>query len=214
MGAVGAKPAAAASGALFEDNWTGTNGAAWDASKWTTGTQSTSTITIQNNQGRMVAQGANYVSVRALASLAATADVDVLVDLTLDSLVEQYPGVNVRGDGVWDSNNFAVQNNGYRVQLNPQGNVIQIIKCTAGTDSIIASVGLTDTTVKRVLRIQATGTTIRYRMWLATDPEPGTWDSSVTDATHATGKISLGQVNGPAATARTADFDNLIVTAP
>jgi hypothetical protein len=98
---------------------------------------------------------------------------------------------STRGVLVVRSSGAIGSENGYRLILNMTGSpqvtldkVVSDVSTTLGT--------ATKTEVKLgtwlYLRLQATSTTIRTRVWATGNTEPGSWDVSVTDASLATGQ--------------------------
>ena len=195
------------------EQWIGTDAASW-SSQWTTGVGSTSTVTIVSNAGRMVAQGAAYAYGRALLSgMTAQTDTDVLVKHTYSDAGEQYALIILRHSGSWDAGTPQEPNDGYWVATDPNSGNVLIEKNVAGTKSTL------DTTAQALVagtaywfRVQATGTTIRWRAWADGSTEPSTWTASITDASHTSGKVALAYVNGAGGTAETGTWDDLQVT--
>lgn len=56
------------------------------------------------------------------------------------------------------------------------------------------------------MKMEVTGTTIRGKVWLATDAEPGPWTVSTTDANHSAGKFGCLEFG------TAAEFDNFTAT--
>jgi hypothetical protein len=203
-----------ASGPWFSDDWTGTNGDPWSSSKWDDIVAlDTSTITIQSNQGRMVTQGANYSSVHARAKIPSTvADVDILVKATRGG-GEQYPQIYARASGSFTTN--AGPPTAYSCWYNPNtpNRRLYLRKRVSTTQTDMAFAAFIWDSGTAWIRFQATGTTVRGKIWLDGDSEPESWTVSTTDsAISAAGDIWLHGVNGNATTARTIDWDDIEVT--
>jgi len=111
---------------------------------------------------------------------------DVIVEtsfIRLGASNEAY--VSVRTSGT-DLNTWT----GYRI--GSQNSVFLLQKVDQVTNPILDSVA----TVAPVgtwykMKIEATGTTIRGKIWAAGDAEPGTWSVSASDATYSTGSMML-----------------------
>lgn len=195
---------------LFSETWTGSDGAAWNATTWPTiDFTSSSTATIQTNSGEVNPGGAGFARVRILSNSGNMADVDLTVQFILIGAgSEQYHAINVRHDGLWSSGgagNNAL--NGYRFMV--YNGFFAIDRYLAGTATQLGSAAKTWDTNPWFARFQVQGTAIRARVWQGT--EPGTWEVDTTDATHATGILSMVSLNGSSPTARPIRWDNLSV---
>lgn len=196
----------------FSEDWTGSDGAAWNATRWPTiGVTSTSVVDILTNQGRMLPQGAAFARARAESASGNFTDVDVTIQFVLGGVgVEQYHTVNVRHTGSWTGNN---PTNGYRVLV--QNGFLSLTAYVAGSSAANFDVAKTWNTSMWTMRIQCIGTTIRVRAWQGT--EPGTWDIEQTNSSHSTGIVTLQSLNGALVggvpIARPIQWNNLFVTA-
>lgn len=193
---------------VFQEQFTGANGAAWDASRWATSVNNTGVVDIQSNAGRMMPSGAAFAHARALTTMTAIGDQEIVVTFTLADLGEAYPMIHLRHGGSWNGASPEPLN-GYTIELQPAGNTWSLDKRVAGTKTGLGSVGRGWTTGAFRLRFRCQGTTISARIWPSANPEPATWDISVTDASLASGVAGLSAYNGNATTARTITFDDL-----
>lgn len=106
------------------------------------------------------------------------------------------PGIIVRGSGANASVN---QENGYAATLGNQNNRdAALFKYVSATFSPLdlnptALAAALTTLTWYWVRLQATGSTIRYKVWKDGDSEPGSWTASVTD-TSLTGSGFIGIV--------------------
>ena len=193
----------------FTDDWTGTNGAAWNAAKWPViGVTSTSVVDIQGNQGRFLPQGAAFARCRAESASGNFADFDLTLKFTLGTVgAEQYHSINVRHTGSWSGNNAV---NAYRFMISEW--TFSFTPIVAGATGTSVNVAKTWNTSQYSLRIVCVGTSLRARVWQGT--EPGTWDIDQTNASHTTGIISLISLcgSGAAGTPRPIQYDDLLVT--
>ena len=191
----------------FSEDWTGTDGTAWNATRWpVVAVTSTSVVDIQSNQGRMLPQGAAFARARAESASGNFADLDLLIQFTIAGIAEQYHAVNVRHTGGWTGNNGT---NCYRILVS--NGFLSFTSFVAGSQAANFDVAKTWNTSQWSLRIQCSGTTIRARAWQGS--EPGTWDIDQINSSHTTGIISLVSLNGATATARQVLWDNLSITA-
>lgn len=190
---------------VLSDDFTGTDGAAWNASKWGMGrNQQSGTgagVTLLSGTGLMQTSssapdsGAATVARRAL--ITSIADTNITCAFKFDS-TRAYLDVNIRHD-----TDFVDGNNCYSLRLRSAaaGTGGQTMaKQVAYSTTALASKNQTFTNgTWYKLRFQAIGTTIRARIWEQSATEPGTWDMSVTDSTFTgAGKVGLCGRNGTA----------------
>lgn len=197
------------------DDFTDTNGDPWNSSIWRDVSATDSgVIDIQSNAGRMEAEGAAYAHAHAeWIGGDGLGDVDVTATFTLDSTSEQYPGIVIRHDGAWDSDGSAM--NGYQAFLDTASNAINILEANSGTDTLLDfEAGLSLITGRQKIRIQAIGSAIKMKWWVASVAEPSGWQIEVTDSTHATGGVALMTYNGGSSTARTVYWESFISNLP
>lgn len=195
---------------LFSETWTGTNGAAWNATTWPTiDFTSSSTATIQTNSGEANPGGAGFARVRALSNSGNMADVDLTIQFTMPGAgAEQYHSINVRHDGLWSGGGTGNNPlNGYRLMV--FDDFYEVSRYAAGVKTTLATPAKTWDVNPWFVRWQLEGTAIRARIWQGA--EPGTWEVDTTDATHATGILSMVSLNGTTSTARPIRWDNLLV---
>lgn len=199
---------------VFSEAWTGTDGDAWDASKWVDqATADSSILDIQSNRGRMVADGAAYTHTRASANMSAIGTTRVTGTLELASTNEQFTVMAVNHDGTWSGGD---PHNAYWVQFQPGNSEINIQRNDAGTNTQLDSVSFTfaATTLYQYIVERDVGSgLIRIKFWEDGTAEPTAWTLSVTDTTYTSGVVSLRMVNGNAGTAETSHWDNLVVSA-
>ncbi len=71
--------------------------------------------------------------------------------------------------------------NSYWVELQPASTTARIYRKAAGTVTEIASFSVPSDTDPHRLRFQVAGSTVQAKVWDLGDPEPGTWNATVTD---------------------------------
>lgn len=102
---------------------------------------------------------------------------------------------------------------GYEVLLESHGNVA-MYRIVNGFRTLIDDIAGSPTVLTHELRFEVNGNYIRFRKWLASEAEPGTWDMEVNDTggfTTAGGiQIGLFSFSGE----HTVTVDNLLVTNP
>jgi Right handed beta helix region len=208
-------------GRTFNEPWTSaTNGVPWSSLNWPSteiiAGGSGTVIDIQSNAGRMNPIGTGAVSglCRAVALSGTFADTDCSFLITMSNIGEQYHTIVIRGDGLWTGSGGDPLNGYAFVIWKDSAGVGQFsyVPLTAGVRGTGTTIAKNWLTGQWSVRLQAVGTTIRGRAWQGT--EPGTWDISVTNSTHAAGKIQISAASTGAAIAKPVLFDNLIVGLP
>jgi hypothetical protein len=197
------------------DSFTGTNGAAWNATIWDTADiviETSGGFDIQSNAGRIQAGGGPYqgVAVRSEGSWGAT---DITGTVTFDSTNEAYFSLGLRTAATWGGETTPSQPfTGYSVERAVGGTDLGLFRY----DGVAARTQLDTTTVSASAgplsyRIYAVGSDIKAKYWSGTgaDPSPGTWDLEATDATYASGHTTITLACGGAGTTRTATVDSL-----
>lgn len=198
------------SGTLNSTDFTGSNGAAWPSPWITSFSGGTGIIDIQSGAGRLQTPAAVYSMARASLPYTAT-NVEATCRFRFSSVSEQYFAMGIRGDNAWGSNAL---NTGYSITFSAADSLAYFSERNSGTVTNYStlSFSISANTWYRA-KIQATGTTIRYRAWLDGTTEPSTWTTEVTDSTIATGThCMLSQLSGNSSTARRCDVDDFVLT--
>ncbi len=187
---------------LVSTSFTGTDGTAWP-SPWS---QVSASSSIRSNRGQQSTPGTGtWLAVENRANQTIT-DASIIATAYFSSVTNVSQRINLR----WNPNT----GNGYRLTLTPSYNGIQLMKVTAYNETVLQErfdVIWTATTDYKI-RIEAEGSTIRARRWLASATEPATWDVSATDATYDSGDVSLVTVNMDTAAIATGNWDDVTVT--
>jgi hypothetical protein len=197
---------------VLSESWAGTNGAAWPAARWANSSVgSTSVIDIQNNNGRMLPQGAAYTYCRIEPIVGTLTNLEFVASFAMATTGEQYHDVFVRSSGQsTDVSKPHYPANCYAIEVDVLNGLLYyypIVNSVVGSSvSVVKSWG----TGVWTIRIQCIGTTIRVRAWQGA--EPTSWDISQTNAQIASGGIRMAAVNGNATTARSIVWDNLTIT--
>jgi hypothetical protein len=193
---------------VFTEQWIGTNGDPWNATRWPTvqvrGTGSVADI--QSNQGRLFAS--NGGGARAVASTDTDlVDMDILLSFTLQGWTAA-PGLHFlthfRANGAFGTvipGGWQVPDVGYAVQLRrgfSDDNVFSLIRRNGSADG---DFGVTlfnvdpppalNSTSKWWMRIQAEGVNLRARVWEDGQSEPGAWDIDHQDSQIASGRVQV-----------------------
>ncbi|MBT0770550.1 hypothetical protein KIH74_16520 [Kineosporia sp. J2-2] len=175
---------------LYENDFPGADGDAWPAG-WTTSAGSGSVTTLSGAGALSFTDVSGSYARAQLSGPAATADAELLTSFRWnESTASSFLSVFLRGSGGWQ--NSYRPKNGYGVQLSPTTGTVYVVRSVDGVTTTLATATGAQTvgTGKQWLRIQVEGSTIRFRIWADGDPEPITWNSTVTDS----GVTSEGQV--------------------
>jgi hypothetical protein len=179
-----------ASSALYTDSWAFADGSPW-ASAWTVGSAN-GTVDTQGGAGRLQFNDVAGAYARAqLTGVAARADLDVTLTYRWSSTAARaYLDVWTRGSGGW-ANSYRPRN-GYGIELSSTSAGLTVLRSVNGTQSTLASVtgAQSVTTAAQKIRLRVQGSTIQVKTWLASQPEPSTWRSSLSD----TGVTADGQL--------------------
>lgn len=209
VGAVAGSRRRTAASTDFTETWTGSDGAAWDSSRWPTiTTPSSSVIDIQSNSGRISPGGGSYVTAYAVASFTAVTDMTILVAITPKTMSESYPAVDIR---------YVNSSNCYQFYGNVGSTNGYLYKVVSGSGSVMASSssGWINSTAKRWIKLQVSGTTIRVKVWADGGSEPGSWTISTTDSSiSSAGVARMSATNGGSSAAREFWYDDLTITFP
>lgn len=217
------------------EKWDGADGSAWPA-QWRTdigGSGMAGSFDTSSNRGREVG-GVNYGAARAyLAPMPMIADTDLTVTVTLGDEPELYIGVWISSDGVFLPGSDLYPSNCYLLEMGTlwgpvnNGSYIWAGRIVGGakngllqpwdhpTDWVATAKSYALTSgVPYKIRLQRSGTTVRMKVWLASDPEPTDWNfSAVEDPAHMPPPGRIGISVGGADQTGTAYFDDLIVDA-
>lgn len=193
---------------LFSETWTGDDDDPWPTANWETADlTSSSTATIQGNEGELNPTGASYVRARLFSKSPSLTGFDLTCTVRFGTSGEQYHGILFRTDGVWSGVYGETAQNGYTLRFT--SSEIQILSSVASVRTIINNVSKTWGTSAWNIRIRAEGSSIKTKSWQGS--EPGTWEFDITNADHASGILAAASVNGSGATARPWYLDDLVV---
>jgi len=191
---------------LFLEGYTGSNGAAWNASNWSNQRLTTAaTATIQGNKGQLFAGSATayaggvteyYPTNKLDAEWRGTFQFTNAVDgMILFSLRGEFSGVYVH--------------TGYFLQLG-RGGTVRITKSVAFTETVMATLTQSlATTTDYEIRFRVEGAQVKAKLWTGST-EPSAWTMEATDPSGVlgTGKASV-ELRGGSAASATALFDNV-----
>lgn len=192
------------------DDFTGTNGAAWNATNWVNSASSAgATQTIQTNRGRLGAGSATAFAGKSTMRFLHSPTTDLEITGTVQSVSagnDDHIEIWFRAGSTTDDGA-----NGYLLQIDHNGH--QMAKLVAfsftmlGTGNTALSVG---SGVDVSFRIQNFGQNVRYKVWLSSGAEPGTWAQDFNDTSFSAGYVHFHLSGGNAAGA-VSDFDNISI---
>jgi hypothetical protein len=208
----------AASTELFRDTWTLVDGSPWGSS-WTTGTAVSGTVTTATGAGQLAVPPTSRSRVsygRAqLTGITATSGTDVTFSFRWGAATAGATlNVYLRGSGGWQS--ASRPRNGYGLELSATSSTVALRRTVAGsTTTLVSTTGAQQVgTAQQKVRIQVTGSTIRYRTWLVGQTEPTTWRATAADTSvTAAGQLFVSLVSTSSGSGtRTLQLDDLVVS--
>ncbi|MGF1617251.1 MAG: S8 family serine peptidase [Acidimicrobiia bacterium] len=166
-----------------------------DDDPWETGWSFSSTGSegpyIANNAGVMLAEfnGDTGVALRPESLSETLAEVTVVWDAQLRrrwGLALRHNG----GDLGSESGYYCVLSNDNGTQQSPYTN-LSLVRVSNGQHVELAATSSLSITADQRLKCEASGTTVRAKLWAEGTTEPGTWDLEVTDPTYVTGGTGI-----------------------
>jgi hypothetical protein len=162
--------------------------------KWRTFHPDNATKTVSSGVGVLTdVSGVGYAG--ATPSVVDVADEGFLVSVQQPSAQDSDFVVAVRGSGPWTtaSSNYPRPTTGYYAvfQMMAGNHALFLYRADAASPTQIGSTltnplanGHTNVASLVRIRVEAVGTTVRAKMWLASGSEPGSWQITATDSTH------------------------------
>lgn len=196
-----------AAATIFSDDFTGTNGAAWNGSKWaTTSNDSTKKVDIQSNQGELYVNGA---SARATATMSPVVDSEATFSYRFsDRNASSFLRVFTKASGATGANQMP---NAYRLEIASNSSTVVLQKFVGGSATQIGSFPYTADTNTHRVRFRVQGTTIQAKVWPDGTTEPANWSVTATDgAVTAAGVVQIAHSHTSGA--RSVYLDDLVVT--
>ena len=195
---------------LFVEQFTGTDGATVDSSRWAIERATTgASATIQSNRGRWNAGSVvNYQG--AISVIYNGAD---LVDAEWLTATFKFNGSQDGQIEAWARCDDATNpGRGYYLRLQRSG-TIALYRANAFTYTSIASSSFSFTTgTDYKFRFRVVGTTVQAKVWLASGSEPGSWTMSVTDTVVTAAGQAVINVQGGGDAGMSVDFDDITLT--
>jgi len=194
---------------VFNDMWTGANSAGWDSAKWATTTNdSTKTVDIQSNQGRLYVNGA---SARATAQMTPVADSEATFTYRFnENTAGSFLRIYLRASGATGANQMP---NAYRLEIGSNSTSITLQKFVNSVVTQIGSFNYTSGTAAQRVRFRVQGSTIEAKVWPVGTSEPASW-SVVATNTAITGAGAIQIAHSHTSGAHTVYLDDLAVTTP
>jgi hypothetical protein len=177
----------------INDSFTGTNGAAWNATYWTSAVSTAgATTNIQSNQGRMNAgtltgwtgkKGMRYTG-------GAVADTNISGKFTFVNL----DTIDCNLQVITRTDSALAWTNGYGLFILPGSAAAYVQKNVLTVNTTLGTIAMTFTQGTQYgFRFRVVGTAIQARIW--TGVEPGTWNVDTTDSS-ITGAAYFGLMCG------------------
>ena len=192
---------------VFSDDFTGANGAVWNASKWTTTSNDTSKkVDIQSNQGELYVNGA---SARATATMTSVVNSEATFSYRFsDRNASSFLRIFLRASGATGANQMP---NAYRVEIASNSSTIALQKFVGNTVTQLGSFTYSANTSTQRVRFRVQDNVIQARVWPDGTAEPTGWSLTATDsAVTAAGVLQIAHSHTSGA--RSVYLDDLLVT--
>lgn len=184
----------------------GSNGSTPSATDFTlyNGGDAVATALIQSNKIRVSASTVGFDPMDVFGSGAPTLTDQSFLTRAIGSnpIVAQFyvAGIRCGGTGIAADWTGSYPTNGYFVEVTYASNFVNLRKTVAGTSTQVGAANVAKTFTAGTAfwcRLEAIGTTIRWRIWNDGTQEPSVWDDSATDSTFTSGKpVFSSQNNG------------------
>lgn len=194
----------------FVGEWPGDNGDPWPASMWTVDGTPGSSATVDGAGNGVLNHGTGILSYVFGVAKRPRGDVDLRVRVVANSTASLVLPI-VRWDGQVGGDALPPRN-GYFAFSRPNSSVgggtpVSGVRLYRAVDGVVQRVdslsGILGPVGDQWWRLQAVGTTIRLKWWLASASEPASWAVSVTDSTHASGLFGIGAITAATASSFT-----------
>lgn len=204
---------------IATENFTGANGSPWPASPNTWAFKvSSSHGTLDTNRGAMIATPGDLNSEAATLTSLSVADVDLTVDITIGSIVEQYGAIGVRSNNTWFGGVNFNPYQGYFIDIHLHTGNWQLKK--GNNDGTATDLGSLQSQVLAAndtlrLRIRAIGSSIKAKVWNVTQSEAEpVWEVEVTDTSWPAAGYPFLEVSNGTGTNPTFYWDNFTASRP
>jgi hypothetical protein len=175
---------------LFADTWAGADDMPW-AAEWAIGARD-GVADVHGGAGRLANSDVAGSYARAqLTGSASLEDSETLLSYHWgEATAAASFSVTVRGSGGWQ--NAYRPRNGYGVELSSKSATVSVTRNLEGALTLLQSAAGAQqvSSAKQWLRMRVSGSRVQVRLWVDGQPEPQTWNITVTD----TGLSSRGQL--------------------
>jgi hypothetical protein len=193
---------------IFSEDFTGSNGSAWNGTRWPNNYQAPAggTSDIQSNRGRLVTDASAYALNQQEVQDIIPTTFDMYIDVLIDATTEAYFEIEFRSAGAGDGN-------WYDLSLHRDSGDLNLQKQVSFSPTTLGSTTLSFTSGDTVhLRLQADGADLRVKAWINGASEPGTWTISANDSTYSVNdRVLIKAIGGGSATAVRWDIDNVSI---
>jgi hypothetical protein len=200
-------------GPLFSETFSGTDGSAWDSTRWTTSVSS-AVLDQRGGQGRMRFENVSNAAAQAISKMSTTGDSETVLSVRFaDTAPRGYLYLFSRASGNWSG---GYPSTSYFLQMRNDDGTVQLWKSQAGTTTMLASVtgAAAVTTLDQMVRFRVVGSTLSARVWTAGTTEPTQWEVTATDSTVTAAGVFQARWwrSGSATGAREVYLDNIQVS--
>jgi YD repeat-containing protein len=198
----------------FSESFSGTNGAGWDAGRWSTGLSGSGAVDIQSNAGRIDLDAGTSWGYGLGSTSSQHSDAEVTATFTVGSEPDAAVSFWLRASSTWDSG--AQQfTDGYKLTADVDSDAVRIELVYDTWDGAwLAGNSFTfDANTTYRVRFRAEGTLLAAKVWVDGTTEPSNWTLVTTDDMHASGRAAVS-ANVYDSAALEATIDNYDVSAP
>ena len=195
----------------FSDDFSGTTGAGWNTSKWTTTTNESppsgeKRVEIQSNQGTLYINGA---SARATATMTPVVNSEATFSYRFsDRSASSFLRISTRASGATGANQMP---NAYRLEIASNSSTVVLQKFVGSSVTQIGSFAYTANTSTQRVRLRVQDNTIQAKIWPDGTTEPANWSVTATDsAVAAAGVVQIAHSHTSGT--RFVYLDDLVVT--
>ncbi len=184
---------------LFTDAWSRPDASGWGA-PWSSSTGAGGSVSTVSGTGRLSYTDTAGAFARVALDGTPETDSDVLLQYRWsDTTARSFFTVYLRGSGGWA--NAYRPRNGYGLELNSTSSTVTVQRSVDGAVTNLTNVAGAQlvTTQPQMLRLRVVGDRVQFRTWPASQPEPTTWASTITDTSvTAPGQVHLSLVRAGA----------------
>lgn len=158
----------------------------WAAVRWK---QNAGSFSVTSGAGVMTMTGGG-VAARVNSYTDTATDQGLLLRFLVTTAGNDTANMAIRSNGTFADSSSPYPTAGYSVEAS--GGTANLVQRVAGSPTTIGTTATYTATAWQWIRLEAVGSTIRWKIWQDGTSEPGSWRDSVTDTAIANGLMTLG----------------------